>query len=98
MTKAVTPEEKLKRANEAQALLTNETYREAWSSFEENQMALWRQTAPNQPEVRERIWHQVNALRAAKEMLERFVAEGRAAAAQIERTKRRGNRNPEPSV
>lgn len=88
----MTPEQKIKRANEAQALLTNETYREAWSSLDADLVANWAATVPTDTQNRERYYHQLTGLRAVKTRLERWVAEGREASREIERTKQRGKR------
>jgi hypothetical protein len=88
----LTPDQKIKRANEAQALFTNEAYREAWSSLEADLIGQWAGTIPTDSQNRERYYHQLTGLKAVKTRLERWIAEGREAARDIERTKKRGNR------
>lgn len=91
----MTEDQKIRRANEAQALLTNEVYREAWASLDAALIAEWSRTSPLDAQNRERYFHQLTGLRAVKEKLERWVAEGKAVVAEIERTKQRGKRaNP----
>lgn len=89
----MTPDQKIKRANEAQALLNNETYREAWSSLDSDLIAQWAGTSPTDSVNRERYYHQLTGLRAVRTRLERWIAEGREAARDIERTKQRGKRS-----
>lgn len=92
----MTPDEKIRRANEAQALLSNETYREAWASLDADLTNQWALTSPLDQANRERYYHQLTGLRAVKGRLERWIAEGKEAGREIERTKQRGSRNREP--
>lgn len=94
----MTPDQKIRRANDAQALFTNEAYREAWSSLEADLTAQWAGTVPTDVQNRERYYHQLSGLRAVKTRLERWIAEGREAARDIERTKKRGSRSISPST
>jgi hypothetical protein len=89
----VSPEDKIRRANEAQALFSNEAYREAWSSLEADLIGMWAGTTPTDVQNRERYYHQLSGLRAVKTRLERWIAEGREAARDVERTRQRGKRS-----
>ena len=85
----MTPEEKVRRANKAAQLLNDEVYREAWASLDANLMANWAATNQADQQRRETLYFELTGLRAVKVRLERWVAEGREAAAEIERTKQR---------
>lgn len=92
----MTPDEKVRRAQSAERLLQDEVYREAWSSLDAALITHWAQTSPSDITNRERYFHQLQGLRAVKTKLETWVSEGKAAVAEIERTKQRatGNRIP----
>ena len=85
----MTPEEKIRRAHSAERLLQDEVYREAWASLDAALIQHWAQTSPSDITNRERYFHQLQGLRAVKTKLEAWVTEGKAAVAEIERTKER---------
>ena len=94
----MTPDEKINRANSALRLLQDEVYREAWASLDAALIAAWSQTTPGDLTNRERYFHQLQGLRAVKTKLETWVTEGKAAVAEIERTKQRAAGNRQPST
>ena len=85
----MSPEEKVRRANKAAQLLNDEVYREAWASLDANLMANWAATNQADTQRRETLYFELVGLRAVKLRLERWVADGKAAADEIERTKQR---------
>lgn len=83
----MTEEERIRRADQARQITTNETYREAWSSLEKNLRTAWEQTKPMQTEEREELWRSLKSLREVKQRLETFIADGNEAARVIQRKK-----------
>lgn len=83
----MTEEERIRRADQARQITTNETYREAWSSLEQRMLTEWEQTKPTETDKREAIWHALKAHRAVKLRLEALIKDGNEAARVIQRKK-----------
>lgn len=81
----MTDEERIRRAQHARQLTEDELYREAWSALEKNLMDRWLMTKPAETQVREDIWHALQAHKAHRRTLENFMADGRVAEANIQR-------------
>lgn len=94
----MTPEQKVKRGHDAQTLLSNELFREAWATLDAELIRHWGATDPMQAEIRERYYHQLTGLRAVKAKLERYVADGTVAAQEIERVKQRVSGKLQPAT
>ena len=94
----MTPDEKIRRANSAQRLLQDEVYREAWASLDAALIAKWAQTGPLEIELREQCFNRLMGLRSVKKIFETWVSEGKAAVAEIERTKQRDSGKRQPAT
>lgn len=94
----MTPEEKARRGQAAERLLSDEVYREAWASLDAALIAHWAGTNPSDQELRERYYNQLIGLRAVKTRLETWVSDGKAALTEIERTKQRATGTRQPAT
>ncbi len=81
----LTDEEKVRRGMHARQITEDELYREAWSALEKNLMDRWLQTKPAETQVREDIWHAIQAHHAHRKRLESFMSDGKVAADNIQR-------------
>jgi hypothetical protein len=92
----MTPDQKVKRGHDAQRLLNDELFKEAWATLDAALITEWAATNPLDAVNRERYFHQLTGLRAVKSKLERYMQEGDAAFREIERTRERaaGTRKP----
>lgn len=66
----MTPSE---RANQAQLILDNETFHEAFQAVERGLVDLWKASAPDAWKQRERVYDQLKALQDVKQQLETYI-------------------------
>lgn len=92
----MTPDQKVKRGNDAQRLLNDELFKEAWATLDAHLMQSWAGTTALDSQVREALYHELRGLRAVRAQLERWMQDGTIAAREIERTKQSaaGTRKP----
>ena len=82
----MTDPEKVRRGLQAQGIIENEVYREAWASLERSKTEAWKNSTSITD--RERLWFELNGLRSVKLELERLMAVGKEADKQIQRNAR----------
>lgn len=70
------------RGARAEALLRDELLQEAFTTIDDNVVALWREAQT--PEAREQQWRVLHALRLVKRYLESVVKDGRLAQAELD--------------
>lgn len=70
------------RGARAEALLRDELLQEAFTTIDENVVALWREAQT--PDAREHQWRVLHALRLVKKYLEGVVTDGRIAQADLD--------------
>jgi hypothetical protein len=88
----LTDEERVRRAEQAQQVMRNEMYREAWASLVSDLQSAWESTKPMQVAEREEIWRALKTVKAVQQKLENLMAVGRQAANAInQREKRSAN-------
>ena len=73
---ALSPEEILRKAQDARFLLELPVYQETWDQVETELYDVWLSTPNNDPQAREAIWLQVKALYAMRTRLEDWVGKG----------------------
>ena len=82
----MTAEEKILRGAEAEQLLQNPLLADAFASVESGLMKAWLDVPANStPEMREGIYLQVQALRAAQRVLTKWISDGKFEVMTIEK-------------
>ncbi len=77
------------RGSKAEALLRDESLQGAFKALDEAYQAIWRNTAPDEHEVRERAWASLKVLDDVRNQLLSVVRNGAVAHAELEKTLRR---------
>jgi hypothetical protein len=85
--------ERQDRAAKAEALLRNELFIEAFEYLDEQFIDAWKNSAINDAEAREKLFHLMQALGAVKGYFQSVVEDGKLAKAQLDEFRRYGRIN-----
>ena len=76
------------RGFRAQELLNNSLLNEAFAAIEERYLSEWRSTKVTDQEAREAAWRALKTLDGIRDLLKRYVTDGKIAASDLERFER----------
>lgn len=71
------------RGEDAERVLSNPVYQDAWAHYEASLLAGWRASAPTQTEEREAIWMALRTIERVKNEIEQVLFTGKMAAKQL---------------
>ncbi|NDD83402.1 hypothetical protein EBZ38_03855 [bacterium] len=86
-------DQKIKRGDNARALLNNELWKEAIRQVEYNALVKWRGTAPEEVERRETAWLYLNALDEVNKHIHTFLTDSIVEAEKLKREAEAKKRN-----
>lgn len=82
-------EQDRERGFQAERILKDELFQQAWAEINNRIMEQWRQSKPDQTAERERIHTEIRVLEALKRTFEAHISTGKYAVQKIEQDKKR---------
>ena len=86
------PERDVNRAARASRLIADELLKEAFETLERDYLEAWRGTGARDTDARERLWQAIQVVGKVRAHLDRVVADGKLAQAELNAVAKLGER------